>query len=120
MADGLPTLRRESRGDPVKGLQNALSIRGYSAGPIDGVFGGGTEEAVKYFQRDNALTDDGIVGARTWGALRVHLVQRGDTLSGIAQAYFGDGNRWPEIFDLNRGLISDPDRIAPGQVLVLP
>ena len=104
----------------MKGLQNALSIRGYSAGPIDGVFGGGTEEAVKYFQRDNALTDDGIVGARTWGALRVHLVQRGDTLSGIAQAYFGDGNRWPEIFDLNRGLISDPDRIAPGQVLVLP
>jgi peptidoglycan hydrolase-like protein with peptidoglycan-binding domain len=120
MNESLPTLRRGSRGDAVKGLQNALSLRGYSPGPIDGVFGSGTEEAVKYFQGDSALAQDGIVGPRTWESLRVHMVQRGDTLSAIALEYLGDANRWPEMFDLNRGLISDPDRIAPGQVLALP
>ena len=49
-----------------------------------------------------------------------YTVQPGDTLSGIAQQNLGDANRWPEIFVLNRGIIRDPDRISPGQVLVLP
>jgi nucleoid-associated protein YgaU len=39
---------------------------------------------------------------------------------GIAKKQLGDANRWPEIFELNREVISDPDRIFPGQVLVLP
>ena len=51
---------------------------------------------------------------------RLYTVQRGDTLSGIARQHLGDANRWPEIFDLNRDIISDPDQIFPGQVLVLP
>jgi nucleoid-associated protein YgaU len=51
---------------------------------------------------------------------RIYIVQRGDTLSGIAQEKLGDADRWPEIFALNRDVISNPDRISPGQVLVLP
>jgi nucleoid-associated protein YgaU len=49
-----------------------------------------------------------------------YTVQPGDTLSGIAEAQLGDANRWPEIFELNGEVISDPNRIFPGQVLVLP
>jgi hypothetical protein len=47
-------------------------------------------------------------------------VQKGDCLSAIAQAKLGDGNRWREIYDLNRDQISDPNLIYPGQVLKLP
>jgi nucleoid-associated protein YgaU len=51
---------------------------------------------------------------------RLYIVRRGDTLSGIAQRELGNASRWPEIFERNRDVISDPDRIFPDQVLVLP
>jgi nucleoid-associated protein YgaU len=51
---------------------------------------------------------------------RLYTVRQGDTLSGIAKKHLGDANRWPEIFELNGEVISDPDRIFPNQVLVLP
>jgi nucleoid-associated protein YgaU len=52
-----------------------------------------------------------------WG---LHEVRAGDALSGIARSELGDGNRWPEIHDLNRDIVADPDRIVPGQLLILP
>ncbi len=64
----LPTLRLMARGESVKILQQALNAKGYSLA-ADGIFGRGTLEAVKRFQRANRLTPDGIVGARTWAAL---------------------------------------------------
>ena len=51
---------------------------------------------------------------------RIYIVQSGDTLSSIAREKLGDADRWPEIFALNGDVISNPDRILPGQVLVLP
>jgi nucleoid-associated protein YgaU len=50
---------------------------------------------------------------------KLYKVRRGDTLSQIAEQQLGDANRWPDIFALNRDIISDPDRITPGQVLVI-
>lgn len=49
-----------------------------------------------------------------------YTVVAGDTLSHIAQRFYGDANRWPAIFDANRDKLSDPDRIFPGQVLRIP
>ncbi|MEH1166414.1 LysM peptidoglycan-binding domain-containing protein [Micromonospora sp. CPCC 205539] len=57
-----------------------------------------------------------------------HTVRRGDTLSKIAERCLGDGNRWPEIFKLNRGThfanvggtLRNPDLIFPGWVLTMP
>jgi peptidoglycan hydrolase-like protein with peptidoglycan-binding domain len=114
-----PTVRRGSKGEAVKGLQNALNQRG-SHVDVDGIFGPATESAVRQFQRDFGLAEDGIAGPDTWGALNVYVVQSGDTLSEIAEQLFGDANRWHEIFDLNGEIVSDPDRIVPGQVLTLP
>jgi nucleoid-associated protein YgaU len=51
---------------------------------------------------------------------RLYIVRRGDTLSGIAQRELGDASRWPEIFERNREVISNPDRISPDQILDLP
>ncbi len=49
-----------------------------------------------------------------------YTVAGGDTLSGIAQKYYGDANRWPIIFEANRHQLQDPDHIFPGQVLSYP
>lgn len=47
-------------------------------------------------------------------------VRPGDTLSSIADAHYGEAGRWTMIFDANRGVISDPDRIEVGWQLELP
>ncbi|MEV0896107.1 LysM peptidoglycan-binding domain-containing protein [Actinoplanes sp. NPDC049802] len=51
---------------------------------------------------------------------RLYTVKPGDSLSRIAREKLGNESRWREIFNLNREVIADPDRIIPGQVLVLP
>jgi len=53
-------------------------------------------------------------------AARMYTVQSGDTLSGISQAMYGDGNRYNEIFEANRPMLTDPNKIYPGQVLRIP
>ena len=63
-----PTLKMGSKGPSVKTLQNALNQRGYALS-VDGEFGPSTQGAVKNFQRVNGLTDDGIVGPKTWEKL---------------------------------------------------
>lgn len=49
-----------------------------------------------------------------------YTVQKGDTLSHIAQAQYGKASQWQRIFDANRDQLDDPDRIQPGQVLRIP
>ncbi len=46
-----------------------------------------------------------------------HRVVAGDTLFGIAQNSYGDGNLWPRLFTANRDRISDLDLIQVGQIL---
>ena len=61
--------RQGSTGDAVRTIQTKLSNWGYFSGDIDGIYGPRTEEAVKYFQRKNGLTVDGVVGPATLRAL---------------------------------------------------
>lgn len=49
-----------------------------------------------------------------------YTVKSGDTLSKISKEVYGDANKYPKIFDANRPMLSDPDKIYPGQVLVIP
>lgn len=58
------TIKKGSRGTDVTALQLALGIK-----PADGIFGSGTEAAVKDFQKEHGLTADGIVGPATWRAV---------------------------------------------------
>jgi nucleoid-associated protein YgaU len=51
---------------------------------------------------------------------KTYVVQSGDSLSKIAKALLGDAARWPEIFELNKDQIKDPNLIYPGQELRLP
>jgi nucleoid-associated protein YgaU len=46
--------------------------------------------------------------------------QKGETLWKIAEQYYGDGNLYPKIFDANRDVLKDPNRINIGQKLRIP
>ena len=72
MADAA-MLRQGSSGEQVKTLQSKLKRWGYYNGNVDGMFGSGTAQAVKYFQKKNGLTADGIVGEATARALGLSL-----------------------------------------------
>lgn len=49
-----------------------------------------------------------------------HEVRKGDTLSKIAEEYYGDKMLYPRIFNANRDILSDPNKIKPGQKLLIP
>ena len=49
-----------------------------------------------------------------------HDVVRGDTLSAISKKYYGDANKYNTIFEANKPMLSNPDKIYPGQKLRIP
>jgi len=60
-------------------------------------------------------------GGGTGGAgATTYTVAKGDTLSHIAKAHYGQASKWHAIFEANRDQLDDPDKIFPGQVLKLP
>ncbi len=65
----MPLYRRGSQGPEVAKIQKRLKELGFYLGPLDGDFGGGTEIAVKAFQKREHLAVDGIVGPETWKRL---------------------------------------------------
>ena len=50
----------------------------------------------------------------------MYTVKSGDTLSKISKEVYGDANAYNRIFEANRPMLSDPDKIYPGQVLYIP
>jgi nucleoid-associated protein YgaU len=50
----------------------------------------------------------------------MYTVRSGDTLSKIAKEQLGDAGKYPQLFEANRPMLSDPDKIYPGQVLRIP
>ncbi|HTT42529.1 MAG TPA: LysM peptidoglycan-binding domain-containing protein [Steroidobacteraceae bacterium] len=51
---------------------------------------------------------------------QTHVVQSGETLSKIAQKYYGDASLYDKIFQANRDVLKDPNKIFPGQKLKIP
>jgi nucleoid-associated protein YgaU len=49
-----------------------------------------------------------------------YTVQKGDTLSKISKQFYGDANKYMKIFDANKPMLSDPNKIYPGQNLRIP
>ncbi len=50
----------------------------------------------------------------------MYTVKKGDTLSAIAKAHYGEAREYPAIFEANKPMLKDPDKIYPGQVLRIP
>lgn len=75
-------IRQGDRGPAVEDVQKRLLTLGFDLGPtgIDGVFFGSTLAAVRRFQRDRGLDEDGLVGDATWAALVDATFRLGDRL----------------------------------------
>ena len=52
--------------------------------------------------------------------IEFYEIQRGDTLSGIAKRYYGNAMQYTRIFEANRNVIEDPNKIYPGQKIRIP
>ncbi|MEB3341559.1 peptidoglycan-binding protein [Okeania sp.] len=84
----LTVLRRGDRGSAVKQLQISLTKLGYYPGGIDGVFGSGTEFAVKCFQQDMGFSPSGVAERNTLQALK-HPLFVSQNASGEEVNYLG-------------------------------
>ncbi|HEX7803790.1 MAG TPA: LysM peptidoglycan-binding domain-containing protein [Pseudoxanthomonas sp.] len=75
-----------------------------------------TEQKAADFSDVTAKVDstEEIIGERTY------TIEKGDTLSKIAKEQLGHASAWKQIFEANRDVLDDPDRIFPGQVIKLP
>lgn len=53
-------------------------------------------------------------------AEKIYEVKAGDSLSKIAKREYGNANEWNRIFEANKDILKDPDKIFPGQKLKIP
>ena len=67
-----------------------------------------------------AKVDDRLEVTNPEPEARYYTVLKGDTLSKIAKAEYGDANKYPQIFEANKPMLKHPDKIYPGQVLRIP
>lgn len=67
-----------------------------------------------------AQVDDQLAVAAPAAESQYHKVVSGDSLSKIAKQFYGDAMKYPQIFEANKPMLKDPDKIYPGQVLRIP
>jgi nucleoid-associated protein YgaU len=67
-----------------------------------------------------AQVDDQITVEKAEAEAIFYTVQRGDTLSKIAREHYRDASKYPAIFEANRPMLKDPDKIYPGQKIRIP
>jgi peptidoglycan hydrolase-like protein with peptidoglycan-binding domain len=83
-----PLVRKGDQHHPVESLQYLLRARGHNL-TVDGIFGPGTDAAVRAFQQQKGLAVDGIVGPATWSALIITVRQdsQGDAVRGVQEEF---------------------------------
>jgi nucleoid-associated protein YgaU len=64
--------------------------------------------------------DENITVRQSSEPAKYHTVAKGDTLSAIAKKMYGDANKYQAIFEANKPMLKDPDKIYPGQSLRIP
>jgi nucleoid-associated protein YgaU len=67
----------------------------------------------------SSASSTGDAAGTGWSS-RTYTVKSGDTLSKISKEMYGDANQYNRIFEANKPMLKDPDKIYPGQVLRIP
>jgi len=128
-ADGLNLLRRMNRrhleqspGDSrlearIESYELAAKMQATAPELLD--LSGETEATKKLYGLDEKVTED-LAVKQSAPTAQYHTVVSGETLSAIAKKYYGDANKYPEIFEANKPMLKHPDKIYPGQSLRIP
>ncbi len=70
---------------------------------------------------DNDMPDfSNVQSGSSSTATKIYEVVSGDSLSKIAKREYGNANAWPKIFEANKDILKDPNKIYPGQKLKIP
>ena len=91
-----PMLSTGSQGSRVREVQTRLRALGYYSGEIDGQFGPGTRDAVRFFQQVNGLDPDGIVGAMTMDRLNAEDALRAPAITPVADTPVAESAPTPD------------------------
>ena len=67
-----------------------------------------------------ARVDDRLEAKKKTPEAQMYTVVAGDSLSKIAKKFYGNANQYNVIFEANKPMLKDPDKIYPGQVLRIP
>lgn len=66
------------------------------------------------------VVSEGVTAPPLSEDVQYYEIKSGDTLSKLAKEYYGDSNKYPKIFEANREVIKDPDKIYVGQKIRIP
>ncbi|MEM1055519.1 MAG: peptidoglycan-binding protein LysM [Bacteroidota bacterium] len=80
----------------------------------------GNVKGVSHVNDDGLKVEGAAQAAAPAAATRYYTIQSGDSLSKIAKEHYGDANAYNKIFEANREVIEDPDKIYPGQQIRIP
>ena len=118
-------------------ITNYITAQGLKVSDLDVSFDGATGtvsvagEAADQATREKVVlccgnvtgvsqVNDGMTTAEPADESRWYTVVRGDTLSAISKSQYGNANEYMKIFEANKPMLSNPDKIYPGQVLRIP
>ncbi|NML18446.1 peptidoglycan-binding protein LysM [Azohydromonas caseinilytica] len=89
-----------------------------AAGNVQGV--AGVTDQMTVAGQAQAAVGTGQVQDAAQAPAQFHTVASGDTLSKISAQYYGNANDYMRIFEANKPMLSDPNKIYPGQMLRIP
>jgi nucleoid-associated protein YgaU len=98
-------------------------VNGYGSGdrpPANGVNPPGPDPAAPAGGPRQLVTGRPTSLVKPAADSRRHTVAEGDTLYGLAERYYGDGEKFIDIYQANREVLKRPDRLDVGTVLIIP
>ena len=104
--------------DSVEALEKSVLMVGNVAGVKDVTVNKMklTAEAQKQAATDVVEAKAAVEAA----AVEYYTIEKGDSLSKIAKSFYGDPMKYKQLFEANREVIEDPDKIFPGQKIRIP
>jgi nucleoid-associated protein YgaU len=99
--------------DTATGIAKVYGVADSQADKEKAILAAGNVEGV-------SGVDDQMTVSVAAPAAQFYTVVKGDTLSKIAKQFYGNANEYPRIFEANKPMLKDPDKIYPGQNLRIP
>lgn len=77
-------------------------------------------QANLYEDKEKVIEEKQEIEGEVRASFKEYVIEKGDTLWGIAKREYGDGNQWRRIYNFNRDVISNPDRPKKGVKIRIP